>query len=270
MSVLRLSLLASLLVALVAAQGQELLPSTQPAEQLDQGTWTSGNATFTGVPAGTLNSDFDTTSVKAVPNGACGYGVLTSSQYPSFLLAGVGASNPLTQGPQNGCGTCLEVQCTSNDLCDNNNPITVMVYDSCDECEANQINLYATAFSKFASLDIGRIGIQYRQVPCPFNGSLTVHIDTFRPSKGGYIKLSLRNVAGTAGINSIAFRTTGTANNWRPLKNTFGAVWEGSQLSNLPLDLQVTKANGTSVVLSGVITKATVPGDIKTATNFRA
>lgn len=51
MSVLRLSLLASLLVALVAAQEQELLPSTQPAEQLDQGTWTSGNATFTGVPA---------------------------------------------------------------------------------------------------------------------------------------------------------------------------------------------------------------------------
>lgn len=44
-------------------------------------------------------------------------------------------------------------------------------------------------------------------------------------------------------------QTTGTANNWRPLKNTYGAVWEGSQLSNLPLDLQVTKANGTSVVL---------------------
>jgi expansin (peptidoglycan-binding protein) len=267
---LRLSLLASLLVALVVAQEQQLPPAAQPAEQVEQGSWTSGIATFTGVPAGTLNSDFDTTSVKAVPNGACGYGTLTAAQYPMFLLAGVGASNPLTQGPQKGCGTCLEVQCNSTNLCDNNNPVTVMVYDSCDKCDANQINLYATAFSKFASLDIGRIGIQYRQVPCPFTGGIIVHIDTFRPDKGGYIKLSLRNVAGTAGIGSIAFRTTGTANNWRPMKNTYGAVWEASQLSSLPLDLQVTKANGTLVVLSGVITKATMPGDVKTANNFRA
>jgi expansin (peptidoglycan-binding protein) len=144
------------------------------------------------------------------------------------------------------------------------------VFDSCDQCEANQINLYATAFSKFASLDIGRIGIEYRQVPCPFMGGITVHIDTFRPDKGGYVKLSLRNVAGTGGIKSVAFRTTGTTNNWRPLKNGYGAVWEGSQLSTLPLDLQVTKPDGSSVVLSGVITKATVPGDVKASTNFRA
>jgi expansin (peptidoglycan-binding protein) len=40
----------------------------------------------------------------------------------------------------------------------------VKVVDDCDECEANQINLQATPFSKLANMDLGRIKIEYREV----------------------------------------------------------------------------------------------------------
>lgn len=47
-----------------------------------------------------------------------------------------------------------------------------------------------------------------------------------------------------------ALQTTGnTANNWRQMKNAYGAVWEASLLSTLPLDMQVTKTSGETVVL---------------------
>ena len=32
---------------------------------------------------------------------------------------------------------------------------------------------------------------------------------------------------------------------WVPLKNTFGAVWEGSNLPPLPYDLQIASPNAT-------------------------
>eukprot|EP00878_Enallax_costatus_P003040 GHUV01003238.1.p1 GENE.GHUV01003238.1~~GHUV01003238.1.p1 ORF type:complete len:361 (+),score=78.47 GHUV01003238.1:811-1893(+) len=221
-----------------------------------QGSWVNGVATFTGAP-----------TVKVVPNGACGYGPMTAAQYPGYLIAGVGASNPLTQGPQQGCGACLELQCTGTG-CDNSKPVTVMVYDNCDKCAANQVNLYATGFSKFASLDLGRVGIKFRQVACAFNGGIVVHIDAFRPEKGGYLKLALRNVAGMAGITSVASRTSDSTDSWHPMKNTYGAIWEASKLSALPLDLSITKADGQSVVLSGVISQMTTAGELPTTTNF--
>jgi len=40
----------------------------------------------------------------------------------------------------------------------------VTVVDNCDKCEANQVNLKAAPFSKLASLDIGRIKIEYKEV----------------------------------------------------------------------------------------------------------
>eukprot|EP00878_Enallax_costatus_P004536 GHUV01004777.1.p1 GENE.GHUV01004777.1~~GHUV01004777.1.p1 ORF type:complete len:243 (+),score=69.95 GHUV01004777.1:209-937(+) len=241
MTMMKVVVLASLLFAITAAEMES--------------TWIKGTASFTGLPHGTEAGEFNAASVKAVPNGACGYGTLTSAQYPFFMVAGVAAKNPITQSAQKGCGTCLEVQCVDDpksgkQLCDNNTPVTVMVYDTCDECEANQINLYATAFSRMANLEVGRVDIQYREVSCPFTGGINVYVDAFRPEQGGFLKLALRNVAGTGGIKSVALRTTGnTANNWRQMKNTYGAVWEGSQLSTLPLDIQVTKTDGQTVVL---------------------
>lgn len=42
--------------------------------------------------------------------------------------------------------------------------LTVQLHDDCDQCEANQVNLLATPFSRMANIDVGRVKIQYREV----------------------------------------------------------------------------------------------------------
>lgn len=42
--------------------------------------------------------------------------------------------------------------------------LKVMLYDNCDKCSPEQINLQALPFKQLAPLDIGRIGIQFREV----------------------------------------------------------------------------------------------------------
>jgi len=42
--------------------------------------------------------------------------------------------------------------------------LKVMLYDNCDKCSPEQINLQALPFRQLAPLDIGRIGIQFREV----------------------------------------------------------------------------------------------------------
>jgi hypothetical protein len=48
---------------------------------------------------------------------------------------------------------------------DPNKSIIVMVHDACEvKCGANQLNLAATPFAQLASLNVGKIRIQYRAV----------------------------------------------------------------------------------------------------------
>ena len=42
--------------------------------------------------------------------------------------------------------------------------LTVMLYDNCDKCTPEQVNLQALPFKQLAPLDIGRIKIQFREV----------------------------------------------------------------------------------------------------------
>lgn len=53
---------------------------------------------------------------------------------------------------------------TSQACSDPSKAAKVTVVDNCDKCEANQINLKAAPFSKLASLDVGRIKIEYKEV----------------------------------------------------------------------------------------------------------
>jgi hypothetical protein len=39
------------------------------------------------------------------------------------------------------------------------------------------------------------------------------------------------------------------SNTWVPLKNTYGAVWEKSQLPALPFDLRLTDAQGRAITV---------------------
>lgn len=49
-----------------------------------------------------------------VLDGSCGYGALDRSEWPNWMAAAIGPSNPLTSGGNpGGCGACVEVTCTS-------------------------------------------------------------------------------------------------------------------------------------------------------------
>jgi hypothetical protein len=47
---------------------------------------------------------------------------------------------------------------------DPNKVLTIMLYDNCDKCTPEQVNLQALPFKQLAPLDIGRVGIQFREV----------------------------------------------------------------------------------------------------------
>lgn len=60
-------------------------------------------------------------------------------------------------------------------VCDPSKVLTVMLYDNCDKCGPQQVNLQALPFKQLAPLDIGRIGIQFREVrggACGLKGML--------------------------------------------------------------------------------------------------
>lgn len=44
--------------------------------------------------------------------------------------------------------------------------VTVMVYDNCDKCGADQINLSGNVFTKLASLNVGKVDVEYKAVSC--------------------------------------------------------------------------------------------------------
>lgn len=233
-----------------------------------QANWTSGVATLTGAPDGD-----DLTGVAkpaSLPDAACGFGEMKGSLYPGFALAGISfKASPLAQRAQRGCGTCVELRCTSDACANSKGPLIVTIYDECTDCEANQLNLEAWAFNTLAPLDVGRVPIQWRQVPCPARGGIVVNVDAFRTSGGGWLRLSLKNVAGEGGLTSVQLSKAGAAN-WLTMKNAFGGAWEMSKLPDSPsYDLLLTDRAGRRVTLKGAVKRGIV-GETQAAENFKA
>jgi len=202
-----------------------------------------------------------------VPNGACGYGVLTAAQYPGLNFAGVSLSkNALSKYALKGCGVCLEVRCTDKEACSNpSKTMKVTVISDCDTCDATQINLKASPFSKLAPKDVGRIKVEHREVPCTNTGGVVVRIDSFRESGGGWVRLVVKNVNG-APLETVELSKAGTGA-FRPMKNGFGAAFEASRLPELPWDIRLTNTAGKPLVLKNAVTAAK-PGDVPTTKNF--
>lgn len=85
------------------------------------------------------------------------------------------------------------------------------------------------------------------QVDCRPTGPIVVAVDTFRTTGGPYLRLDLQSVGGSGAMTSVALRPSGTAA-WQPLTNSYGAKWQISGLSQAPLDVQITGANGQVLV----------------------
>lgn len=71
---------------------------------------------------------------------------------------------PLTQSTPVFCCPASLTNPAAQVCADPKKTLTVMLYDNCDKCSPDQINLQALPFKQLAPLDIGRIGVQFREV----------------------------------------------------------------------------------------------------------
>ncbi|GFH22040.1 uncharacterized protein HaLaN_19441, partial [Haematococcus lacustris] len=146
-------------------------------------------------------------------------------------------------------------------------------------CNATRINLFALAFQEIGRIKFGTIAVEYRQVACKPPDNIEVRVDARRPIDGGYLRLTLRNVAGDGGLTAVDIRGSanasaagvdGVANAWQPMVNGYaatnanaGAAWEASRLQPDPaggFDLRATNAVGETIIISHD-TYCTAPAD---------
>ncbi|PNW73437.1 hypothetical protein CHLRE_14g631950v5 [Chlamydomonas reinhardtii] len=195
----KLSALALVAGALALGTARALILDPLPLSD-----WTSGTSVFWGGPQDGQDDPFNV----RLPPGACGYGELDSKMWPFFYVTGISAHSDLVRDrPQASCGTCLEIRCSANDtkVCAGpaNSSITVLVTDECPQCRANELNLHAFAFEQISQLKYGSVAIQYRQVECSPADNMTVVVDGFRVSQGGWLRLSIKSVASDGGISRV-------------------------------------------------------------------
>ena len=101
-----------------------------------------------------------------VASGACGYGDLPPAGWPNGGFAAIDpAASPFAVGAQQGCGVCLEVQCTDASACGTNaQPLVVLVTDFCAGCGPGAVYLAPTAYAQAVSSSLGQVAGRFRRV----------------------------------------------------------------------------------------------------------
>ncbi|KAL3140403.1 hypothetical protein ABBQ38_004663 [Trebouxia sp. C0009 RCD-2024] len=191
---------------------------------------------------------------------SCGYGVIAPSISPH--LASFSKSSPLLAAlPSSGCGACVQGVCAAPPT-----PLTVQIVDT----SSVGIQLSTADMDTVSPQGnrLGHVDVSLQQVACPVSGNILVRLQQLSPTAGGYVKLALLNVAGSNGITAVGFAPVGTQT-FAPLKNSYGAVWEGSLPATPPLDMQIASGDQTLIV-RGIITGSTTPGDIPSTVQFTA
>lgn len=213
----------------------------------------------------------------ALVEGACGYGPFDINSYPNWRVAAISPNNPLaastTRQPKIGCGACFELQCIGS-TCPSDaeeiDPLVVMVADSCPGCTPNQLVIPYSIFrgTLANSPSVGTATVRYRQVDCAPLGPIVIDVDTYRPTQGGYLRLSLKSVAGSGALESVELRGSGDSEAaWLPMENTYGAKWEMSNLPDVPMDIRITSDDGTVLVQEGAIDEVRT-GEFATSVQF--
>lgn len=189
-------------------------------------------------------------------DGACGYGEMNRTQFPFFRGAGISPKSPLlaSTSAKAGCGLCVKVACDPGNVlpfsaCKTDaSPVTVMIVDSCPKCDANQINIHASAFNEFLSPTVAKVGVTMEPVPCEPRAPFWIKVNDARSSAGGYVRLSLQGVAGSGAVSSVEVRPTG-GSGWTKATNAWGATWEASRFGDAStLDIRVVGDPGTPPV----------------------
>ncbi len=94
---------------------------------------------------------------------ADGSGNCSFDASPNDLM--VGAMNQADYQASGACGRCAAVVGPSG-------AVTVRIVDRCPECAPGDIDLSPQAFEKIAALELGRVAIDWRYVPCQSSGPI--------------------------------------------------------------------------------------------------
>lgn len=97
------------------------------------------------------------------------------------------------------------------------------------------------------------------QVECAPPTNVTLDVDQFRATEGGYIRLALESVAGSGSITAIELRQSPvvreadgvlkmSGSSFKSMQNTYGARWELSGFPDPPLDVRITGDNGRTLI----------------------
>ena len=139
--------LALLVVACSSSRdGDEPVPGTGHAATCAAETEHEGEATY---------YDF------ADGGGACSF-----EPTPDDLM--VAAMNAPDYAGSAACGSCAEVGGPDG-------TVTVRIVDLCPECPSGNLDLSPEAFQRIAVLELGRVPITWRYVPCKVSGALSYH-----------------------------------------------------------------------------------------------
>ncbi|KAF6259123.1 hypothetical protein COO60DRAFT_1044380 [Scenedesmus sp. NREL 46B-D3] len=251
------------LVTSAAVPTAQALVAQDVLEPTPLGPWYQGTASFFGGPQATAADTFQV----SINSGSC--------------VVGLSPDNELIKTrAQSACGSCLEVECTGPRCNKKVTTLPVLITDSCNrDCNATNINMHAFAYEQLAPLKNGRTSIRYRLVTCTPADPIIVHIQNYRATLGGWLRLAFKNVAGDAALTAVELAPAGsdfsaasctlnTSSPWLALDNTYGAVWEASNFPEPPLDLRITNSVGEKVVIKNAIAVAGIVGDIETTPQF--
>ncbi|XP_058208267.1 expansin-B18-like [Rhododendron vialii] len=226
--------------------------------------WSLAGATWYGSPDG-AESD----------GGACGYGdAVLKPPFNSMITA----ISPSLYKSGKGCGVCYQVKCTTNPSC-SGNPVRVVVTDLCPggPCvpESIHFDLSGTAFGALAKpgeedklRGAGVLQIDHARVPCDYAGT-TIAFRVDPGSNPCYFAVAPQFEEGDGDLASVDLKeaTSATAgpDEWKPMQQSWGAVWklESGSALQAPFSIRLTSGNtGRILVANDVIPAGWQPGAI--------
>ncbi|GJN02128.1 hypothetical protein PR202_ga19450 [Eleusine coracana subsp. coracana] len=215
------------------------------------GGWSYGGATWYGSPYG-AGSD----------GGACGYqGAVSQRPFSSMIAAG---GNSLFKNGR-GCGACYQIKCTGNRAC-SGRPVTVTITDSCPggtcQVEAAHFDMSGTAFGAMANRGMadrlryaGILKIQYKRVPCKYNGArIAFKVDP--GSNPYYLAVLIAYQECDGDLSAVHIMESG-CKSWTPMQQSWGAVWRFNSNTGKPLrapfSVRLTSGSGKVLVVKNAI-----------------